>query len=55
MLIGQWGTLKTFVAFDLSAAIMTKTTFAGATVNRQGGVLFVAAEDKTRFGCVLKE
>ena len=40
--------LKTFVAFDLAAAVMTKTSFAGARVNRQGGVLFIAAEGQSQ-------
>ena len=44
LLSGQWGTAKTFVGIDLSAAIMTATPFAGREVTRQGGVLFVAAE-----------
>jgi hypothetical protein len=44
LLVGQWGMLKTFVAFDLSCAVMTKTSFAGASVKRQGGILFIAAE-----------
>jgi hypothetical protein len=47
LLVGQWGMLKTFVAFDLCAAVMTKTRFAGARVNRQGGVLFIAAEGQS--------
>jgi hypothetical protein len=41
---GQWGTYKTFVVFDLCRAVMTKTTFAGRAVSRQGGVLFIAME-----------
>ena len=44
LLSGQWGTYKTFVAFDLAGAVMTKTPFAGYEVQRQGGVLFVAVE-----------
>lgn len=44
ILAGQWGTAKTFVAIDLSAAIITATPFAGREVTRQGGVLFMAAE-----------
>ena len=45
---GQWGTYKTFAALDLSASVMTKTPFAGRAVNRQGGVLFIAAEGQNR-------
>jgi hypothetical protein len=44
LIVGQWGTFKTFVAFDLAASVMTKTPFAGRAVHRQGGVLFIAAE-----------
>jgi hypothetical protein len=44
LLAGQWGVYKTFVAFDLAAAVMTVTPFAGRAVNRQGGVLFIACE-----------
>lgn len=41
---GQWGTAKTFVALDLAGAVMTKGLFAGREIDRQGGVLFIAAE-----------
>ena len=44
LLAGQWGVYKTFMAFDLAAAVMTMTPFAGRAVNRQGGVLFIACE-----------
>lgn len=44
LLSGQWGTYKTFVGFDLSAAVMTQTSFAGAEVKRRGGVLWIAVE-----------
>jgi hypothetical protein len=44
LLSGQWGTGKTFVALDLAGAVMTGTTFAGRSVMRTGGVLFIAAE-----------
>ncbi len=44
LIAGQWGTFKTFVALDLSASVMTKAPFAGRRVDRQGGVLFIAAE-----------
>ena len=36
--------LKTFLALDLARATITKTTFAGRQVKRQGGVLLIAAE-----------
>ncbi len=41
---GQWGTYKTFIVLDLARAVITKSPFAGRAVNRQGGVLFIAAE-----------
>jgi AAA domain/Bifunctional DNA primase/polymerase, N-terminal len=44
LLSGQWGTAKTFVALDLAGAVMTKGLFAGREIDRQGGVLFIAAE-----------
>ena len=44
LLSGQWGTFKTFAALDLAGAVMTKGFFAGRKINRQGGVLFIAAE-----------
>jgi hypothetical protein len=47
LLAAQWGFWKTFVAFDLAGAVMTKATFAGREVCRQGGVLFVAAEGQS--------
>ena len=48
LIAGQWGTYKTFVAIDLAASVMTKTPFAGRAVNRQGGVLFIAAEGQAQ-------
>ena len=44
LLSGQSGTYKTFLAFDITAAVITKGTFAGRKVRRQGGVFFIAAE-----------
>ena len=44
LLSGQWGTFKTFVAIDLAGAVMTGNPFAGRSVKRRGGVLFLAAE-----------
>jgi len=44
LISGQWGTYKTFVANDLSAAVMTGTTFINRQVMRKGGVLFLACE-----------
>jgi hypothetical protein len=47
LISGQWGTYKTFVADDLSAAVMTATTFANRQVMRKGGVLFLACEGQS--------
>ena len=44
---GQWGTYKTFFVLGLAQAVMTKAPFAGRAVNRQGGVLFIAAEGQS--------
>jgi AAA domain len=44
LISGQWGTYKTFVANDLSAAVMTDTMFIKMQVKRKGGVLFLACE-----------
>jgi Bifunctional DNA primase/polymerase, N-terminal/AAA domain len=41
---GQWGACKTFGVIDLSASVMTGTSFAGREVCKRGGVLFIAAE-----------
>ena len=54
LIAGQWGTFKTFVAIDLATSVMTKTPFAGRTVNRQGGVLFIAAEGQEQVRIRLK-
>jgi hypothetical protein len=44
LLSGQWGMFKTFTAIDLGYAVMSGTSFAGRSVSRKGGVLFIAAE-----------
>ena len=44
LLAGQWGTYKTFVALELTTALMTAQPFLGGIVKRQCGVLFLAAE-----------
>jgi hypothetical protein len=51
---GQWGTYKTFIVLDLAAAVMTKTTFAGRMVMKQGGVLFIAAEGQAQLSIRIK-
>jgi hypothetical protein len=45
---GQWGTYKTFVVLDLAGSVMTMTSFAGRTVRRQGGSLWLAAEGQAQ-------
>ena len=44
LLSGQWGTGKTFIMFDLAAALATGQPFLGHIIKRQCGVLLIAAE-----------
>jgi AAA domain len=44
---GQFGFAKTFVAADLASAVIVGGEFAGKTVKRRGGVLWLAAEGET--------
>ena len=44
LLAGQWGTYKTFVAFDLAHQIMAGGQWLGHQVVRRGGVMLVALE-----------
>jgi hypothetical protein len=41
---GQWGTFKTFAAFDLAHSCMSGEPFLGYEIMRRGGVLFIALE-----------
>ena len=56
---GQWGTGKTFVMFDLAAALGAGQPFLGHAVKRQCGVLLIAAEGgdevRLRLDAVVRE
>jgi AAA domain len=58
LLSGQWGSCKTFVVFDLFAALMTGQPFLGHMV-KQCGVLLIAAEGadeiRLRLDAVVRE
>jgi RecA-family ATPase len=41
---GPWGSFKSFVALDLSSALMTGQPFLDHLIKRQCSVLFLAAE-----------
>ena len=59
LMSGQWGSGKTFMAFELAAALMTGQPFCGHTVKRQCGVLLIAAEGadevRLRLDAVIRE
>jgi hypothetical protein len=59
IIAGQWGTLKTFVAFELAHCIMTPRPFIGFDIVRPGGVLLLALEGQSevaiRFQGVLEK
>jgi hypothetical protein len=59
LLSGQWGTGKTFLVFDLAAALVTGQPFLGYSVKRQCGVLLIAAEGgnqvRLRLDAVIRE
>jgi hypothetical protein len=59
LLSGQWGAGKTFIMFDLAAALSTGQPFLGHTIKRQCGVLLIAAEGanevRLRLDAVVRE
>jgi hypothetical protein len=59
LLSGQWATGKTFVIFDLTAALATGQPFLGHSIKRQCGVLLIAAEGaeevRLRLDAVVRE
>jgi hypothetical protein len=59
LLSGQWGAGKTFMLFDLAAALATGQPFVGHIVKRQCGTLLIAAEGgdevRLRLDAVLRE
>jgi hypothetical protein len=56
---GQWGAGKTFIAFDLAAALATGQPFIGHAIKRRCGVLLIAAEGadevRLRLDAVVRE
>ena len=47
LLVGQWGTYKTFMALDISAHVILGTPWTGEPIKRRGGVLLLAGEGAT--------
>jgi hypothetical protein len=44
LIVGQWGTCKTFNALELSHCVMTGRSYLGFDIIRPGGVFFIALE-----------
>jgi hypothetical protein len=59
LLSGQWGAAKTFIVFDLFAAIITQQPFLNYPVKRQCGAMLIAAEGarevKKRLDAIVRE
>jgi hypothetical protein len=59
LLSGQWGAGKTFVVFDIFAALATGQPFVGHPIKRQCGMLLIAAEGadevRLRLDAVVRE
>jgi hypothetical protein len=47
LISGQWGTFKTFCAFDIACAVMTGGQFIKYPVARKGGVFLIAVEGQS--------
>jgi AAA domain len=59
LLVGQWGTYKTFVGVDMAASAVTGQAFLDHPIKQQCGVMWIAAEGasqvRARLDAVVKE